>query len=256
MPRLLSALAPAIWVLLLGRALAGLGAALLLPASLAIVRVAWAEPVERGRALGVWTGSNGLGLAIGPTLGGVLIEHFGWRSIFLIVVPLDVAAFALAPLAMSESADPHERDFDWAAQAFGALALGGFAFAAIESHRDIAIAASAFLVAAASLIAFVRIEAGRSAALVPLPMFGIRAFRGAVTATSGMTFGMYGMLFLLPLVWLSRGILDPVAAGVALTPSAIVYVVTLPFSGQPRRACRRAADDERRASRSSAAASS
>jgi MFS family permease len=98
---LLSALAPTIWVLILGRALAGFGAALLLPASLAIVRVAWPDPVERGQALGIWTGCNGLGLAIGPTLGGVLIENFGWRSVFLIVVPLAAAAIGLAPLAVA-----------------------------------------------------------------------------------------------------------------------------------------------------------
>ena len=230
---LISAVAPALWVLLAGRALAGLGAALLLPASLAIVRIAWPEPVERRRALGVWTGSNGLGLAIGPTLGGALINGFGWRSVFLIVVPLGLAAFALAPLAIGESADPNERDFDWAGQAFGAVALGGLAVAAIESHRAIAAAVVAFLVAAAALIAFIRIEAARgAAALVPLSMFAIRPFRGAVTATAGMTFGMYGALFLLPLVWLSRGALSPVAVGLALTPSAAAFVVTSPFSGR------------------------
>lgn len=230
---LLSAVAPTVWVLILGRVLAGLGAALLLPASLAIVRVAWPDPVERGRALGVWTGCNGVGLAIGPTLGGALIEGFGWRSVFLIVVPLGLAAFGLAPLAVAKSADPHGRDFDWAAQASGALALGGFAFAAIESDRDLALAAAAFLIAAAGLIVFIRLETGReAAALVPLPIFAVRAFRAAMTATAGMTFGMYGMLFLLPLVWLSRGVLDPVAAGFALTPSAAVFVAVSPFSGR------------------------
>jgi EmrB/QacA subfamily drug resistance transporter len=228
-----SAVAPTISVLIAGRALAGLGAALALPASLAIVRVAWPDPVERGRALGVWTGCNGLGLAIGPTLGGALIDGFGWRSVFLIVVPLGVAALVLAPLALAESADPHERDFDWAAQASGALALGALALAAIESHRNVALAAASFAVAAVALGGFIRIEAGRgAAALVPLPMFSIRAFRGAVVATAGMTFGMYGMLFLLPLFWLSRGMLDPVAAGFALTPSAAAYVATSPFSGR------------------------
>ena len=229
---LISAFAPTISVLILGRALAGLGAALLLPASLAILRVAWPDPVERGRALGVWTGCNGLALAIGPTLGGLLIENFGWRSIFLIVVPLGLAAFGLAPLAVAESSHPHGREFDWAAQGASAVALGGFAFAAIESHRNAAVAAAVFLVAAAALIAFIRIEAGRDGALVPLPMFAIRPFRGAVTATAGMTFGMYGLLFLLPLVWLSQGVLDPVKAGLALTPSAALFVVTSPFSGR------------------------
>jgi MFS family permease len=223
---LICALAPAIFVLLAGRALAGFGAALLPPASLAILRVSWPDPAERGRALGVWAGCNGLALAIGPTLGGALIDGFGWRSVFLIVIPLSLSAFAVAPLAVAETADPHERDFDSAAQGFGALALGGLALAAIECHHDAAAAAAAFVLAALA------IEAGRdAAALVPLSKFAIGEFRGAVTATAGMTFGMYGMLFLLPLTWLSAGTLGPVAAGVALTPSAAVYVLASPFSG-------------------------
>jgi EmrB/QacA subfamily drug resistance transporter len=229
---LVCAAAPAISILIAGRALTGLGSALILPASLAIVRVVWSDPAERGRALGVWTGCNGVGLAFGPTLGGALIHGFGWRAVFLIVVPLGVAACALAPAAFAESADPDERDFDWPAQAAGALALGALALAAIESHRDGAVAAAALAVAVAALMGFIRIEAKRGAkALVPLPMFAVRAFRGAATATAGMTFGMYGMLFLLPLFWLTRGTLGPAAAGFALMPSAAVYIATSPFSG-------------------------
>lgn len=79
---LLCALAPSVSVLIAARALAGVGAALLLPASLAIVRVVWRDPVARGRALGIWAACNGVAMALGPTLGGVLIRHFGWRSIF------------------------------------------------------------------------------------------------------------------------------------------------------------------------------
>ncbi len=230
---LISAFAPTISVLLMSGALAGFGAALLLPASLAIVRVSWLDPVSRGRALGVWTGCNGLGLAFGPTLGGALIHGSGWRSVFLIVVPLGIAAFGLAPLTIAESSDPHERDFDWTAQACGALALGCLAFAAIESRRNLAGAAAMLVVAAASLTVFLRVEARRGeAALVPLRIFADRAFRGAATATAGMTFGMYGLLFLLPLFWLTRGRFDPFSAGLALTPSAAVYVLTSPFSGR------------------------
>jgi MFS transporter, DHA2 family, methylenomycin A resistance protein len=94
-------------------------------------------------------------------------------------------------------------------------------------------AAIAFVVACAALIGFVAVERRRSAAaLVPLPMFALGAFRGAVTAAAGMTFGMYGMMFLLPLFWLSRGTLGPMAAGLAMTPSSAVYVLTSPFSGR------------------------
>jgi len=229
---LVCAAAPAIPVLLAGRALTGAGAALLLPASLAALRVAWPNAVERGRALGIWTGCNGVALALGPTLGGALIHEFGWRAVFLIVIPIGVLAFALSPLAFAESADRNGRDFDWPAQAFGALALGGFAFAAIESGRAPVGAAALFALAAAALLAFVRIEAGRgAAALVPLPMFALPDFRAAATAAAGMTFGMYGMMFLLPQFWLAQGKLDPIGAGLALTPAAVVYVATSPLSG-------------------------
>ena len=110
---------------------------MLLPSSLAIIRVVWLGPAERGHVLGVWTGCNGVALAIGPTVGGWLIASFGWRSIFLVVVPLALAALLAAPRAVPESADPQDRGFDLAGQTFGALALAGLAVAAIELHRAV-----------------------------------------------------------------------------------------------------------------------
>jgi EmrB/QacA subfamily drug resistance transporter len=229
---LLCALAPSVLVLIGGRALAGVGAALLLPASLAIIRVVWSDAKERGRALGIWAGCNGLALAIGPTIGGLLIARFGWRSIFLVVVPVGLAALALAPPTIPKSSDPQHRRFDASAQILGALVLGGLAVAAIESHGAIAVAAFALAVALLALVLFIKVEAKRGAgALVPLDMFRINAFRGAFAATAGMTFGMYGVLFLLPLTWQSIGMLDPVSAGLALMPMALVFVVVSPLSG-------------------------
>jgi MFS transporter, DHA2 family, methylenomycin A resistance protein len=229
---LLCAFAPSVSLLIGGRALAGIGAALLLPASLAIIRVVWPEPKERGRALGIWAACNGLALAIGPTLGGFLISRFGWRSIFVLVVPLGVAALALALPSIPESSDPLGRHFDAPAQLLGALALGGLAVAAIESRVSIAVGALALTVAVLALALFIRVEAkGGAGALVPLDMFRAREFRGTVAATAGMTFGMYGVLFLLPLAWLSAGMLDPVGAGMALMPMALVFVLVSPLSG-------------------------
>ena len=229
---LLCALAPTMMILIGGRALAGIGAALLLPASLAIIRVLWSDENERGRALGIWAACNGLALAIGPTIGGFLITHFGWRSIFLIVLPAGMAALVLAALAIPESADPSDRHFDAGAQILGVAVLGGFAVAAIESHRAIGLSVLAFLIALAALPLFIKLEAKRGRpALVPLDIFRIPAFCGAITATTGMTFGMYGVLFLLPLTWQSTGLLDAAAAGIALMPMALVYVFVSPLSG-------------------------
>lgn len=229
---LLCAIAPSVSFLIGARALAGLGAALLIPASLAIIRVVWHDPGQRGRALGIWAACNGLAMAIGPTLGGLLIRQFGWRSIFLVVIPLSVAALALAIPSIPESSDPKGRQFDAPAQLLGAIALGCLAFAAIRLHDAPAIAIPAFVVSIAAFAFFVKFEAKRgSAALVPLDIFRAREFRGAIAATAGMTFGMYGVLFLVPLAWQSTGRLGVAETGMALMPMALVFVLVSPFSG-------------------------
>nr|WP_261803676.1 MFS transporter [Variovorax sp. PAMC26660] len=230
---LLCAVSTSVWMLIAGRALAGLGAALLMPASLAIIRVVWQDTAERGRALGIWAACNGLAMAIGAPLGGVLIHHFGWRSIFLAVIPLSGAALLLALPSIPESSDPKGRSLDMPAQVFGALALGGLAFAAIQSHDAPALAAVVLVMAVMAFVLFLRIERNKgAAALVPLDLFGVHAFRSAMLATIGMTFGMYGTLFLVPLTWLSTGALDATQAGLALIPMALVFVAVSPFSGK------------------------
>ncbi len=229
---LLCAVAPSVSILIGGRAFAGLGAALMVPASLAIIRVVWPDPAERGRVLGIWAACNGLALAIGPTLGGFLIHQFGWRSIFFVVIPLSLVTLILAVPSIPESSDPQDRHFDAPGQALGALALGSLVFAAIQSHVAPSSALAAFIVALIALAMFIKAEAKRgSAALVPLDIFKSREFRGANTATAGMTFGMYGALFLLPLTWQSTGKLDAIGAGAALMPSALALLLVSPFSG-------------------------
>ena len=229
---LLCAVAPSASFLIGARAFAGLGAALLIPASLAIIRVVWHDPHDRGRALGTWAACNGLAMAIGPTLGGLLIRQFGWRSIFLVVIPLSLAALILAVPSIPGSSDPQDRHFDAPAQLLGAVALGCLAFAAIRSHDAPAIAAMALLVSVIALALFIKVEAKKgSAALVPLDIFHIREFRGAIAATAGMTFSMYGVLFLLPLTWQSTGRLDVAEAGIALMPMALAFALVSPFSG-------------------------
>jgi MFS family permease len=216
---LLCAFAPAIGALIAGRVMTGVGAALLLPSSLAIIRVVWPEPAARGRTLGIWASCNGLAFAIGPSIGGFLIEQFGWRSVFLLVVPLASAAFALAWLAAPESADPEGRHFDLPGQMSGALVLGGLALAAITSHDGGQEWIAALLVSALALPIFLWSERKRgTAALVPLDLFRIRPFGGAIAATASMTFGMYGLIFLLPLVWQTDGRLSPGQAGLLMMP--------------------------------------
>jgi MFS transporter, DHA2 family, methylenomycin A resistance protein len=114
----------------------------------------------------------------------------------------------------------------------GALILGGLALAAIEAEDVPWLALAAAALACVSLPLFWIIERRRGdAALVPLDLFRIRPFRGAILATAAMTFGMYGMLFLLPMSWQSAGLLSAVGAGLALVPMAAIFALVSPFSG-------------------------
>ena len=226
------ALAPTVGVLVTARVTAGAGAALLLPASLALVRVLWPEPAARRRALGVWASCNGLAFAIGPTLGGALIGRFGWQSVFLLAIPLALGALVLASLVLPESADPHGRQLDLLGQATGAIVLGGVVFAAIDVHQGGHAWLAALVAAGAAAPVFLRVEHRvGAAALVPLDMFRDAAFRGAATATAAMTFGIYGMIFLLPLLWQRTGLLRPEGAGIALLPCALVFFLVSQRSG-------------------------
>jgi MFS transporter, DHA2 family, methylenomycin A resistance protein len=229
---LVCAFAPAIGVLIAARAVTGIGAALLLPSSLAIIRVVWPEPAARGRTLGIWASCNGLAFAVGPSIGGLLIEQFGWRSVFLLVVPIASAAFALAWLAVPESSDPEGRHFDLPGQVSGALALGGLALAAITGHDGGYQWIAALLLTALALPLFLWTERKRGdAALVPLDLFRIPAFSGAIAAAAAMTFGAYGMIFLLPLVWQADGHFTPGQAGFWMMPTALVFFAVSTQSG-------------------------
>jgi MFS transporter, DHA2 family, methylenomycin A resistance protein len=226
------ALARSVDFLVAARAVAGVGSALLLPASLSIVRVVWAEPNARRRALGVWASCNGLAFVIGPSLGGVFIRWFGWPSVFVLAVPLALAALVLAALVVPESSDPRGRHFDLAGQVFGSLVLGGFVFAAISGRSGGWPAIIALIVAAVSLPPFLLVERrADAAALVPLTLFRNAPFCGAFAATASMTFGAYGLIFLLPLLWQSSGLLTAEMAGLALMPCALLFFLIAPRSG-------------------------
>jgi EmrB/QacA subfamily drug resistance transporter len=231
---LICGLSPDAPTLIFGRVVAGLGAAMLQPASLAILRVVWTDARERGHALGIWASCNGLAFVIGPTVGGLLIHSFGWRSVFLVVLPLGIGAVALAFRYVPESSDPTGRHGDPLGQTLAAIALGGLALASIEAHERPLVCAVALPVAIMAGALFVVAERlhGESA-LVPSGLFRKPAFAGAITATAAMTFGMYGLLFLVPMSWQGSATapLSVVVAGLALMPMALVFVFVSRNSG-------------------------
>ncbi|MDA8048782.1 MAG: MFS transporter [Rhodospirillales bacterium] len=232
------AAAPSAPFLIVSRAVAGVGAALLVPASLAIIRIVWPDPVARRRALGIWASCNGLAFVVGPILGGFLIDRFGWRSVFFMVIPLAFAALGLAAAQVPESADPVGRRLDMPGQMSAALALGALVFAAIASRSGADVWGAALLVSLAASAFFLVFERRAGAtALVPLDLFRGRAFVAAIVATAAMTFGIYGMIFLLPLVWQASRFLVASEAGPALLPCALVFFLVSPQSGPLAERC-------------------
>lgn len=152
---------------------------------------------------------------------------------FLIAVPLGGAAVLLAARVVPESRDPSGRRLDIAGQVWGAVALACLAFAGIEASHDHMLAAGAFAMAVGALLAFLSIERRHGeAAMVPLALFRRRRFTGVLIATAAMTFGMYGLLFLVPLVWQSNGALTAGAAGLGLVPMAAVFFALSNLSGR------------------------
>jgi MFS transporter, DHA2 family, methylenomycin A resistance protein len=232
---LVCALAPDAATLLAGRAVSGLGAALELPMSLALLALAYPEPKARQHALGLWASCNGLAFIVGPTLGGLLVQTVGWRSIFYVVLPLCAVALALAWTAVKESASPAKRRLDLPGQAAAIAALGGFAFAAIEAPhlgwRSPPVLAAAGI-AAAGAFAFVRVEARSEEGLVPFALFASRPFSAALAIAGLMTFGMYALLFLVPLYFQTVRGDDPLMAGVRLLPLSVAFVVVSQLSGR------------------------
>jgi MFS transporter, DHA2 family, methylenomycin A resistance protein len=225
---LVCAVAPNAVVLVLGRGIAGAGAAFLLPVALAILNVTYPDPRARARAIAIWGGMNGLAMAIGPTLGGVLVDAFGWRSLFYAVLPVAGVALAIAPASVPESSDPKGRTLDLGGQVLAVLTLGTLCLGFIQGPSwgwqswRLLLCAAGF---AASAVAFLFVERASASPLIPLAMFRNRAFSAAIADATLMTFGMYGLLFVLPLFLQSIRGATATLAGLELLPMSVTFFI-------------------------------
>jgi EmrB/QacA subfamily drug resistance transporter len=221
-------------VLIAGRALTGVGAALEVPTTLAILTVAYRDSKERARAIGIWASCNGLALACGAPIGGFLVDTAGWRSIFILAIPLCALAMALAIKQVPESRDPKGRELDLAGQALAILALGTLAFVTIEGPHWGFASPAILALATVCLVSsglFVYCERGKAGALVRLEFFRSSQFNAALAIAGMMTFGMYALLFLTPLYLQSLGAVSAFVVGLQLLPLSVTFVVVSQFSG-------------------------
>jgi DHA2 family methylenomycin A resistance protein-like MFS transporter len=196
------ALAPSAMALDLARAMQGVGAALLVPSSLAILNSTYADDKTMlAKAIGWWTAAGGVSIAAGPVIGGMLLSIAGWRSIFWVNVPICVIGFALTYYAVPRSVSKEQsRHFDLPGQLLSVLALIGFIGAVIEVH---ALGVSSLVVQGGFVLAFIAgggflvVERRASAPMLPLTLFHSMRFSGAVLFGVLANFSYYGVIFVL-----------------------------------------------------------
>lgn len=227
-------LAPSLPVLIAARAVQGVGAALLTPASLALLGATF-DAKGRGQAVGVWAGASGLMSAIGPVLGGWLTETISWRAVFLINLPVAALAVLLVVLGARESRGARAGPVDWLGAAIVtaslALVTWGLTDAPARGFADPRIAGG-LLLGLAGLAAFVGVERRAKSPMTPLELFRSKTFSGLNLYTLLLYAAFGGALFLLPFLLLRVHRYEPAAAGAALLPLSVGLALLSPVAGR------------------------
>ena len=226
------ALAPDALTLNLARGLQGIGAALAVPQSLALISATFVG-AERGRAIGMWSGFASITGALGPVLGGWLAQNVSWRAVFLINLPLAVIVLIVSERAVPESRDDDmPRVLDVAGALLATLALGLLTYGMIEAQsRAGPMAWAAIVVGVALLAAFVAVERRARAPMMPLDLFASRAFTAANLYTLLLYATLGGSLYFVPFLLVNVQRYTPTAAGAALLPFIILQFAFSRWSG-------------------------
>ncbi|MEV7630214.1 DHA2 family efflux MFS transporter permease subunit [Actinoplanes sp. NPDC089786] len=224
---LLCGVAPNVELLIAARVLQGIGGALLTPGALAILEASF-EPGDRARAIGAWSGLGGVGGALGPFLGGWLVEVADWRLIFLINVPVAALVLIVAARHVPESRNPAAaRRLDVAGVLTGAAGLGGltYGFTAWPEQGPGSVAVLGSLAAGvAGLVAFVLVERRSEDPMLPLGVFSSRAFSGANLVTFLVYAANGGVFFLVVLNLQVVAGFSPLTGGIALLPVTVLML--------------------------------
>ena len=223
------ALAPSVSALVALRMLQGLGAAAMLPASLALLRHSFRDPFERARAISFWASIVSLGFAAGPALGGVFTSAFGWRSIFLLNVPTGIAALLMVRAHIDETDTSAARSLDWVGQLCVSLSLWALSYALIEAgnsgwsaHRVLAGFATTILFAALCASR----EKGSESRVFPPALFSRPTFVACLAAGVVLNVGAYGILFVESIYLQNVRHLSALATGAMIIPLTLAPTIT------------------------------
>ncbi len=224
-------LAPNLDQLIAARALQGVGGALLVPGSLALISASF-PPEQRGRAIGTWSGFTAITAAIGPVLGGWLVQHASWRWIFFINLPIAFIVLGITIWRVPESRGATQKQsLDWMGTLLATVGFGGIVYALIEaSHGGIMIPICG-AIGVAALIAFLFVEAHSAAPMLPLALFRSHNFSGANLLTFFLYSALGGVLFFFPLNLIQVQGYTATQAGAALLPLVLLMFSLSRWSG-------------------------
>jgi EmrB/QacA subfamily drug resistance transporter len=221
--------------LISARAVQGIGAALMMPATLSIISATF-HARERGMAIGIWAGVSAVALAIGPLLGGIITEHISWNWIFYVNVPIGVLAVIAALVVVPESRDTsHEQRLDVPGLLTSGIGLLALVYALIEGHQygwTSARIVGLFVVAAVALTAFVLLELHQRLPMLDLTLFRNGTFLGANIVAILVTLAMFGIFVFFPIYMQSFRGWSPIQAGAALLPWTLMVVIFAPIAGK------------------------
>ena len=226
-------IAPGIHPLIIARSIQGVGAALLVPGSLAIISTAFDEK-SRGQAIGTWSGFTAITMAIGPVLGGWLVDHASWRWVFFINVPLAAAVIAISLWRVPEAGSATAHRVDWLGAFLATLGLGGLVYGCIESTNlgwKNPMVFGSLIGGLACLTGFVALEARTSSPMVPLVLFRNRDFSGANLLTLFLYSALGIFFFLFPLNLIQVQQYSATAAGAAMLPLILTMFLLSRWSG-------------------------
>jgi EmrB/QacA subfamily drug resistance transporter len=228
-------LAPSAGFLIGARAVQGVGAALMSPATLSIITATF-PPKERGQAIGIWAGVSALALAIGPLVGGLIVDNINWHWIFYVNVPVGVVGIIVSQLVIRESRDTsHEQSIDLPGLVTSSGALLALSYALIEGNQhgwgspEII---SLFIGAAVLLAVFIRLELSQRLPMLDLGLFKIGAFTGANTVAMLVSLGMFGVFFFISLYVQNILGYSPTKAGAIFLPMTILIILVAPVAGK------------------------
>ncbi len=228
-------LAPGLGWLIAFRMLQAIGGSMLNPVAMSIITNTFTDPRERARAIGIWGGVVGISLALGPLVGGALVESVGWRGIFWVNIPVGIAALVLTALFVPESRAPRARKFDPVGQVLVIITLATLTYAIIEgpsSGWSSPKILGFFGLAGVALITLIRYEPRRAEPLIDLRFFRSAPFSGATMIAVCAFSALAGFLFLNTLYLQDVRHYTPLHAGLYMLPMAAMTVVFAPLSGR------------------------